>query len=290
MIQIQLEKKLHFEDGPGRLSLDLSIDPGSFITVFGKSGAGKTTLLRCLAGLTKPDTGKITFGETIWLDTDTNYCVPTQKRNIGFVFQDFALFPHLTVWENTVFAAKTSDDKHRADYLFSLLDLKSLSHQKPDQLSGGQKQRVAFARALVRKPALLLLDEPLSAIDAETRIRLQDALLIMHKEFNLTTLMISHDVGEAFRLSDKILVLAQGKIQKSGTPAQVFAEGSISGKFKFSGKLLTIKKEDVVYILSILVGTNILKIIASAEEIKELKEGDDVIIASKAFNPVVFKA
>ncbi len=288
MIEIKIKKHLTGQDTEFELNIDIHIKDKEFITLFGKSGAGKTTILRILAGLTPVDYGFIKVKEKIWLDTERNINLPPQKRNIGFVFQDYALFPNMTVEENIKFAM----DKQNQEFLDSILEtmqLKHLKHQKPDKLSGGQKQKVAIARAIARKPDILLLDEPLSALDLDTRLKFQEEIKKIHKEFQLTTILVSHDFSEIFKLSDRVFVLSNGKIIKSGKPEDVFIQEKLSGKVKLTGQIIKIEKEDIVYVISVLIGNNIIKVVAVEEEIKDLNVGDNVIIATKAFNPFIIK-
>ncbi len=289
MISLDIQKKLLTADGTITLSAQLDIQSGEFISLFGKSGAGKTTLLRILAGLTSPDVGTIRVNGDTWLDTNRHINVPPQKRRIGFVFQDYALFPHLTVRQNLAFAADDRHDTALIGQLLTLTGLETLQNRKPDQLSGGQQQRVALARALARRPRILLLDEPLSALDAETRLKLQEELLTIHRQLGITTLIVSHDLSEVFKLSSRVLILERGQIVRSGTPADLFAGDNLSGHFRFSGELLDIQPNDVVFILSVLIGNVIVNVIATQEEIADLRVGDKIIVTTKAFNPIIYK-
>jgi molybdate transport system ATP-binding protein len=169
------------------------------------------------------------------------------------------------------------------------MELGELQDRKPETLSGGQKQRVALARALVQRPEILLLDEPLAALDIKIRLKLQDYLLKVHREFNLTTLLISHDLGEIIKLSNRVYLLEKGKISRQGSPTEVFVSSEISGKFKFTGEILRIEPQEVVFIVTILIETSVVKVIAQESEVRELKVGDKIMVASKAFNPVIFK-
>ncbi|MEO8111028.1 MAG: ATP-binding cassette domain-containing protein, partial [Ginsengibacter sp.] len=207
----------------------------------------------------------------------------------GFVFQDYALFPNMTVKENLEYALEKGQSKAIVDELVNIIELKDLQQRKPGELSGGQKQRVALARALVRKPNILMLDEPLSALDIKMRSLLQDYILRVHKEFNLTTILVSHDIGEIIKMSDKIFILDEGKITRQGLPIEVFSNKQVSGKFQFAGEIISIDKEDVVYIVTILIGVNIVKIVAVESEIQSMSPGDRVMVASKAFNPLLQK-
>ncbi len=289
MISLDVQKKLHSAEGEMTLELDLQISEGHLVTIYGESGAGKTTTLRILSGLLKPDKGVITVDGNTWFDSEKSIYLRPQQRNTGLVFQDYALFPNMTVLENLQFASKSKADKMVIDRLLELMELGALQHRKPGSLSGGQQQRVALARALVQRPKILLLDEPLSALDFKIRIKLQDHLLEAHREFGLTTLLISHDISEISKLSDQVFVLEKGKITKRGTPAEVFVDEKISGKFKFTGQVLNIEKQDVVYIVTVRIQNQVVKVIAQRTEIQGLETGDHVIVASKAFNPVIYK-
>jgi len=287
-MKVKVKKKLIGAVGEFLLDVDIQAEEKSFITVFGKSGAGKTTLLRIIAGLEKVEDGFISIGNEVWLDTAKGINLPPQKRKVGFVFQDYALFPHLTVAQNIAFGMER-EDREYLNYLLNLVKLENLADRKPDTLSGGQKQRVALARALARKPKVLLLDEPLSALDGETRLELQEEIKKIHRQTGITTILISHDFSEVFRLSDRVFVMEEGKIVKSGKPEDVFIQERISGKFRFSGQILQIKKGDVFYVISVLVGNDIIKVVADPSEVRDLSVGDSVVVASKAFNPFIFK-
>jgi len=289
MINFQLSKALYASGGSMHLNLDLSIKKGQFVTLYGVSGAGKTSTLRMLAGLLKPDNGYINVNGTYWLNTNKRVNIPPQKRNIGYVFQDYALFPNMTVLENLEFAEGKLNCKSIISELIKIIELEDLQHRKPDTLSGGQKQRVALARALVQQPEILLLDEPLSALDIKIRLKLQDYILKVHKQYNLTTILISHDIGEIHKLSDHVIEIKNGKIHRQGSPTAFFVNQNVSGKFKFTGEVLAIKKEDVVYVVSILIYNEIVQVIAQKNEITSLHIGDRVVVASKAFNPVLYK-
>ena len=289
MIKFYAHKTLQTADGKLPLDVSFSVEKGQFITIYGNSGAGKTTILRILAGLTDAEKSLINVEGEYWNNSEKKIVLPIQKRSVGFVFQDYALFPNLTVRENLAFALQKGNDKNIVNELLELMELQSLQNSKPQNLSGGQKQRVALARAIVRKPKLLLLDEPLSALDDEMRFKLQDYILKAHQHYQLTTILVSHHLPEIFKLSNRVILLDKGKIIKEGTPASVFSEEKISSKFKLTGEIIAIEKSDVVYIVSVLSGANIIKVIATEDEIKELKVGVKVMVASKAFNPMIQK-
>lgn len=288
MIEISLTKDLDSASGPLRLDVDARIARGSFVTLFGPSGAGKTTILRMLAGLVQPDGGRIVVEGVPWFDTRNRVNLRPQDRSIGFVFQDYALFPNLTVRENIAYAV----EKHASrwvDELLGMTDLGGLRDRLPATLSGGQKQRVALARALARKPRLLLLDEPLSALDLTLRAQLQDELAAMHQRFGLTTLMVSHELGEVFKLSQQVLRLEAGRIVQSGSPAEVFLQRRLSGKLNLHAQVLAIRREEVVYVVSLLVGQDVIEVIASENEVAGLREGAVVSVSAKAISPFLFR-
>ena len=275
----------------GRINLHIkaSLKQGELFVVFGDSGAGKTTLLRILAGLTMPDKGYIKMGSKVWLDTESGINLPVQLRNIGFMFQDYALFPNMTVFENILYAQKKKE-KHLADELIEKFGLSEFSNRKPEKLSGGQMQRVALARALARKPDFLLLDEPLSALDSKTRTLLQDEVLKAHEIQKTTTFLVSHDLAEVFRLAQKVLKLENGEISSIGRPDELFIDNHISGKVQITGKVVKIEKFDTFYLLTIVTGMNqILKVTAFQNDVENLNEGDQIIVFSKAFNPIIMK-
>ncbi|HEX8957191.1 MAG TPA: ATP-binding cassette domain-containing protein [Burkholderiaceae bacterium] len=288
MIEFDFQAQLFGADGPMAFDASGQLQLGEFTALFGPSGAGKTTLLRLLAGLSKPRAGRLLVDGAVWFDSARGIDLPPQRRSIGFVFQDHALFPNMTVQENAAYALSKGDTA----WLGELLDacgLTALRDRLPDTLSGGQKQRVALARALARKPRLLLLDEPLSALDLRLRLQLQDELLNLHRRFGLTTLMVSHDLGEVFKLAHKVLRIEHGKLVQAGTPAALFLRKEMAGRLKLQAQVLEIRREDVVYTLSLLVGSDIVDVMASPEEAKALRVGETISLAAKSFNPLLFR-
>lgn len=289
MIRLSLEKKLKAPSGEMDLSVQLSIPKESFVCIYGKSGAGKTTLFRILSGLMQPDSGSITMNDETWLDTQNNINLKPQKRRVGFVFQDYALFPNMTVQENLNYALHKGQSSEVVEELIELMELGSLADRKPETLSGGQKQRVALARALVQKPEILLLDEPLSALDHEMRIKLQQYILKVHRQYRLTTLLISHDVSEILRMADILYHLDEGKIIRQGKPVEVFTRKEISGKLQLTGEVVSVEHQDFICIVTVLVGNELVRVVTVQEDQHPLQPGDKVLIASKAFNPIVKK-
>ena len=288
LIQFRALKMLHTSQGPQSLDIGFELGKGRLLTIYGDSGAGKTTVLRLLAGLADPESGYIAVDGEVWLDTGRKIHLSPQRRSIGFVFQDFALFPHLTVKENLEFALQKGDDRRLVAELIELMELGPLQDRRPNVLSGGQQQRVALARAITRRPRLLLLDEPLSALDDDMRFRLQDYIIRAHRHYQLTTILVTHYLPEIFRLSDEVICLEKGKIAKRGAPSDVFGEGRINGKFKVTGEIIDIVPADIVFIVSVLCANSIVKVIATTDEITGLRVGQKVMIASKAFNPAIF--
>lgn len=222
MIKLSLQKHLHTADGELILHLDLPLEKGEFVSLYGASGAGKTSILRMLSGFMLPDSGYINVEGATWFDSNRKINVSPQRRNVGLVFQDYALFPNMNVRENIAFALKKHASYKIIDELLEVTALTKLADRKPHGLSGGQKQRVALARAIAQQPALLLLDEPLSAIDRELRRSLQETLQEVHQRYHLTTLMVSHDVDEIVKLSDKVVHIANGKGVEHANPAAFF--------------------------------------------------------------------
>src|SRR5476649_2253610 len=213
--------------------INCEIAKGEFVTLLGPSGCGKSTLLRCIAGLTSVDSGKIL------LDGQDIVPLSPQKRHIGMVFQSYALFPNMTVEQNVAFGLRmqkvNADDSHkRVQEVLQLVELKELAGRYPHQMSGGQCQRVALARSLVTRPRLLLLDEPLSALDARIRKHLRDQIRRIQQELRLTAIFVTHDQEEALTLSDRVVLMNKGKIVQNGSaemlytqPVDAFAAGFI---------------------------------------------------------------
>ena len=289
MIKVKAAKNLITSHGPIRLDVDFEIPDKELITLFGPSGAGKTTILRMMAGLSDPDEGFIQVDDEVWFDSDRGINKPVQKRPISFVFQDYNLFPHMTVRENLQYALTNKKDQALIDELLDMVHLRELSGRKPEALSGGQKQRAALVRALLREPKIFLLDEPLSALDLELRLKLQDEIFALYRRFQIPTIVVTHDLSEIFKLADRIFILEQGKIVRSGKPGEVFGEEVLSGKFKFVGQILALEKEGFLFIVTVQIGNNLTKVVATAEEAKDWRVGDRVLVAAKAFNPIIFK-
>lgn len=257
--------------------ISLQFENGEFFGLLGPSGSGKTTLLRSIAGFIELDSG------TILLDGADISRVPVHRRDIGMVFQNYALFPHMSVFDNVAFGLsvrkmQTSAIKQRVDEILALVRLGGLQGRKPKQLSGGQQQRVALARALVTRPKVLLLDEPLGALDKHLREEMQVELRRIQREVGITTIFVTHDQEEAMTLCDRIAILTQGKIVQAGAPSEVydrpinrFAAGFLGVANFLDGKVVAIAKNEAKIELAL----GGLATMAA----KELRDGDPVLIA-----------
>jgi iron(III) transport system ATP-binding protein len=223
-----------FEDVLAVDNVNLNIHEGELCTLLGPSGCGKTTTLRCIAGFYLPDEGEIYFGDKI-----VNL-IPPFKRNTGMVFQNYALWPHMTVFNNIAFGLKMrrtpqNEIKERVTEVLELVQLEKLENRWPSQLSGGQQQRVALARALVIEPDVLLLDEPLSNLDAKLRVDMRTEIKKIQQNLEITTIYVTHDQEEALSISDKLVVMSQGKIRQIGTPRQIYEKPDNSFVADFIG-------------------------------------------------------
>ncbi len=284
MIHIDIHKALQGTNGSMDLDIDLSIIEHEFVALTGESGSGKTTLLRILAGLERAE-GSIKVNEAFW--QNHNIFLAPQKRGIGFVFQDYALFANMSVEQNLLYVSR---DRALAKHLLKMTDLHKLKDRLPTRLSGGQKQRVSLCRALMNRPKLLLMDEPLSALDPAMRTKLQQDILNLHKEFETTTIMVSHDPSEVYRLANRVIVLKQGEVTQDATPKEVLLKTQGSQKFSLSGELLEIIQADIIHIAIVAIGQQIVEVVLDEEESKLFKVGDSVQVSTKAFAPTISKA
>ena len=221
--------------------LSFSIAEGEFVSLLGPSGCGKTTLLRSLAGLETPDSGQIRFGSKVIFDRDRAINVSAPKRGVGMVFQDFALWPHMNVFETVAFGLRARGDtrnlKQRVQTALATVELEGFQRRLPTQLSGGQQQRVSFARAIVTEPQLILLDEPLSALDSRLREQLRRELVALTTKLGLTAVYVTHDQLEAMSMSDRIFVMHKGQILQAGQPEQIYNHPQHPFVAEFVGKL-----------------------------------------------------
>jgi spermidine/putrescine transport system ATP-binding protein len=266
-----------FSGQPILQDFDLEVKPSEFITLLGPSGCGKTTLLRIIAGFEKPDTG------TILLDGKNLLSLPAEKRKVNTVFQSYALFPHLTVFNNVAFGLKIKKIKGRELEMrvmqaLEQVKMKAYASRYPHQLSGGQQQRVAMARAIVNQPKILLLDEPLSALDARLRREMQIELKKLQRELGISFIFVTHDQEEALSMSDRILVMQEGRIAQLGTPRQVYEEPEnlyvarfIGDINFFPGEILTVSGSDQVAVS--IFGRQIM-----AHTQRQFQPGDKVVL------------
>ncbi len=254
-----------------RASWHQPIDPAGITVLFGPSGSGKTTLLRCLAGLERPDDGRIQLGDMVWFDAATGRHVPPQRRRIGFLFQDYALFPHRTVAGNIAFGLvhlSRAERRRRVAELLALFELEGLADRYPHELSGGQQQRVALARALAPHPRLLLLDEPLSALDGPTRDVLRRKLRRWLQALGIPAVIVTHDWLDASTLGQQVLVLDGGQVLQQGPVAEVFSRpistrvaGIVGVETVVPGEVLSVENG----LARVAVGPATLTAVASAE-------------------------
>ena len=220
MLRVSLQN-----DGAIRLNAEFDCAPGELLGLVGPSGSGKTSVLRAIAGLLRSPglQGRVSVGEALWFDSAQGLCLPPQRRRVGLVFQHYALFPHLTAMENVAIAADATRDAAWLEALFQRMGLAGLQQRRPAQLSGGQQQRVALARALARQPQVLLLDEPFSAVDAPSRQALYHEPAALRQSVAIPMVLVTHDLNEARRLADRVVILDAGESLQVGSPAHVFA-------------------------------------------------------------------
>ena len=224
-------------------NINIDIEKGEFVSLLGPSGCGKTTLLRIISGLESKNSGSISVD-----GKDISKLSPA-KRNIGIVFQNYVLFPNLTVYENIAYGlvnkkVEKDEIERRVNDILDKVDLKHIKHKYPKQLSGGQQQRVALARAVVLSPSILLLDEPLSALDAKVRETLRKEIKTLQKELGITTIMVTHDQEEALTMSDKIVVMNQGEVMQIGNPEEVYKSPVNSFTADFIGAINIIEENN----------------------------------------------
>lgn len=242
-IRLQNIEKSYSRNAPKAVEdLTLEIQDGDFLCLLGPSGCGKTTTLRMLAGLEHPTAGDIQIGERMIVSVSGGICVPAEKRGLGLVFQSYALWPHMTVRDNVEFGLKLHnmprDERHTvADEVMTKLAILQYADRYPNQLSGGQQQRVALARMLALKPDIILLDEPLSNLDAKLRLEMRAELKRIHREFGATIVFVTHDQWEAMTLASKIAVMSAGELQQLGTPDDIYQRPANRFVAEFVGSL-----------------------------------------------------
>jgi len=204
-LRVCIKKKLNYFD----LDINFSCFPEELLAMIGPSGSGKTSIIRMIAGLETPDEGRISYGEEVWFDSSQKIYVPPQKRRLGYVFQDYTLFPHLTLRENAAFATR---NRKRADDLLDMFGISHLRDRKPNMVSGGERQRCAICQTLAHNPRVLLLDEPFSALDFMNRRKLREDVKLLRNKMIFPVIYVTHDIAEAFALADNLLPIVEGKI------------------------------------------------------------------------------
>ena len=223
MLDARIRKRLGAGNAP---VIDVHIQATNGVTVlFGPSGAGKTSILRAVAGILVPDEGRITLGETVFFDSASGVVLPMRRRRVGYVFQNHLLFPHLTAEQNALYGARGDTRKsarERVHYLFTIMGISKTAMRRPHQLSGGEQQRVVLARALATEPAIMLLDEPLSAVDAATRSRLTEEIADIQQKTGIPFLYVTHNQTEALRLGKTMILIDEGKVARQGAPIEIF--------------------------------------------------------------------
>ena len=273
MIRLKVKKRLYGPEGEFWLDIELETDGAEFLVIFGPSGSGKTTLLRIIAGLERPDEGYIEVDGEIWYDSERRINLPPQKRDVGFVFQDYALFPNMSVFENIAYGMKRKD-KHKVMELLKLAKMEAFKDRRPDTLSGGQKQRVALLRAIAKEPKLLLLDEPLSALDRDLANLLREEIKLFQRKYKIPTLMVSHNIEDALSLADRILKIKNGKIIAYDSPKEIFSSEESPYRLIFKGVILKKLCQETHCILSIAMDSEIVEITVPKKLVDKLNTGD----------------
>jgi molybdate transport system ATP-binding protein len=282
-IAVDIEKR--FGGGPAiRARFRLSLEPGATAVLFGPSGAGKTTVLRSIAGLETPDRGVIAFGEEVWFDAARPLCLSPPRRRAGLVFQDYALFPHLTVRQNIEYGIDRLPRTERrgiADDLIQRFDLAEVAGRRASRISGGQAQRVAVARAVAPRPRLLLLDEPLAALDLATRVKVRRELKRMLASIGIPSVLVTHDRAEAIALGEQAIVMVDGEVRQAGPLEEVFrrpADATVANTLGVETLAAGVILEAAGGLAQVRVGGHAV----SALLREELQPGDRVLVCIRA--------
>ena len=285
---VRLRKRLRSVDGAMDLELDVEVDAQERVALFGPSGSGKSSALRMVAGLMRPDEGVIRVGDETWFDSASGVDLPPHRRRAGLVFQDHALFPHRTAYGNILDGVPRGPDRiATARALLERFELSGVADHRPSRLSGGQSQRVALARTLASRPRTLLLDEPLSALDAALRGRMLEEIARHLEASRRPTLLVSHDVGEVWRLAHRVVRLEHGHVAASGTPSQVFTGGASSPRLRLPGIVLALEPSEGLVVVTADAGGDIVRAVVSREEAAHLAPGGSILLAAKAFETMI---
>lgn len=280
MIQANVQKRLTASGGPLDLQVKLEVSRGECVALFGESGSGKTSVLRMLAGLLSPDGGEIRVNDEIWYDGQRGIHLPPQRRGLGFVFQDYALFPHLTVWQNLTFALPKGAELSLIHELAEVMELGGLMGQKPAKLSGGQQQRVALARTLGMMPPVLLLDEPLSALDQRMRRQIGAWLADFVKRAQTTILLVSHDPAEIIQLAQRVCALEAGQIVRD-MPASGFFPSHVPPDVVFTATVLSLEVMGTEWLITLQTAAGVLHLRQPMADFPDLKAGDQWVFSGK---------
>jgi molybdate transport system ATP-binding protein len=282
-IVVDIERR--FPGGPEiRANFRLDLTAGSTAILFGPSGSGKTTVLRAIAGLEHPDRGVITFGGDVWFDASRDRNLPPEFRRVGLLFQDYALFPHLTVRQNIEYGLHRHAKAERqriSGEIMRLFEIAELAHRRPGEISGGQAQRVALARAVAPQPGILLLDEPLGALDIPTRARVRTELRRLLERIRIPSLLVTHDRAEAIALGKQIVVLAGGEVRQVGPVDEVFRRPSDAMVASALG-VETISKGVIVDAQAGLVRIRVGDVTINAVASEDLHDGQPVLVCIRA--------
>lgn len=274
-MKVSLQKQLRGGKNFFQLDVSFEIPAGDMLAVMGPSGTGKTTLLKMIAGLVAPDRGSVEIGGQAWYNSQRRINLRTQERSIGYVFQDYALFPNMSVRENLQYALAAGQPREIIDEVLELIHIQNLTNQRPTSLSGGQQQRVALARAIIRRPQVLLLDEPFAALDETMRSKLQDDLMELHHRYRTTTLLVSHNPAEVARMASQVLMLRDGQVVQRGSPASVLASSS---DMLLKGEILAIDQDRVTIVIK-----NSLSILEISNASDRYKVGDTLSVNSEYY-------
>ena len=259
--------KYYSENNPVIKKLNFSVEKGEIISFLGESGSGKTTFLKCISGLEKINSGTISLNNKIL--NNRNIFIKPQERKIGFVFQDYPLFPHLNLKDNIIFNLKPKYFK-KLDYMISLTGLESLLMRYPHELSGGEQQRACIARALIREPELLLLDEPFSNLDSNIKLSMRDEIYKIIKETQTTTILVTHDINDSLNIADRILIFKAGVLQQYDDPVNMYCEPANCYCAKVLGDLNQIEMDGKTFYIR-------------PENVKIVKESINKVLVEKCF-------